>query len=189
MEIFLEIRDSMSIFGCLSIELTESKLHCNGNIHIEENPEESVLEANGEWEFNMSVSDFGDIVHIIQKIEVTTIPEFAIGLDGTTYELNISNGFNSAVYHWWGEPPAGWESLGKFIPGCNTTGYPHRQAFPSVFINDHEYPKGFPIGRPCHDEIIAPDVILILWAESDTGTVIEPQPPSFRLLLWYLQPF
>jgi len=72
------------------------------------------LKANGEWEFDMSISDYSDIVHIIQNIEVTAIPEFAIGLDGTTYELNIRNGFNSAVYHWWGEPPAGWEDLGKF---------------------------------------------------------------------------
>lgn len=31
-----------------------------------------------------------------------------------TYELSIRNGFNSAVCHWWGEPPAGWEDLGKF---------------------------------------------------------------------------
>lgn len=114
MEIFLEISDSMSIFGYLSIELTESKLHCNGNIHIEENIEESVLEPNGEWEFDVSVSDYDDMVHIIQNIEVTAIPEFAIGLDGMTYKLNIRNGFNSAVYHWWGEPQAGWEDLGKF---------------------------------------------------------------------------
>ena len=114
MEIFLEIRESMSMFGYLSIELTESELHCKGNIHIEEDIEESAVEANGEWEFDMPVSDYGDLVHIIQNIEVTAIPEFAIGLDGTTYELNISNGFNSAVYHWWGEPPAGVEDLGKF---------------------------------------------------------------------------
>ena len=59
MEIFLEVSSSMSIFGCLSIELTESKLHCNGNIYIEENIEVSVLEANGEWEFDMPVFDFG----------------------------------------------------------------------------------------------------------------------------------
>jgi hypothetical protein len=114
MEIFLEISDSMSLFGDLSIELTESKLHCDGNIYIEENMEESVLEAVGEWEFDMPFSDYSDIVHIIQNIEVTTIPEFAIGLDGTTYELNISNGFNSIVYHWWEELPASWEDLGKF---------------------------------------------------------------------------
>ncbi len=103
-----------SPFDCLSIELTESKLHCIGNIDIEENYEESVFEANGEWEFDMSVNDYGDIVHLIQDIEVTAIPEFVNGLDGTTYELNISNGFNSTVYHWWEEPPAGWEDLGKF---------------------------------------------------------------------------
>jgi hypothetical protein len=68
-------------------------------------------------------------------------------------------------------------------------GRPHRQAFPSVFVNDHQYPKGFAISSPCHDEIIAPDVILVLGAKSDTGTVIEPQSSSFRLLLWYLQSF
>jgi len=112
-EIFLEVNSS-TIFGYLSIKLTESKLHCNGNIYIEENMEKRGLKANGEWEFDMSISDYSDIVHIIQNIEVTAIPEFAIGLDGTTYELNIRNGFNSAVYQWWGEPPAGWEDLGKF---------------------------------------------------------------------------
>ena len=52
-------------------------------------------------------------------------------------------------------------------------GHQHRQAFPSVFVNNHEYPKGFAIGSPCHDEIIAPNVILMLWTESDTGSVIE----------------
>ena len=114
MEIFLEVNNSMSMLGCLSIELSESKLHCNGNIYIEENMEESVLEANGEWDFDMPVSDYSDIVHIIQNIEVTPIPKLAIGLDGTTYELNIRNEFNSAVYHWWGDPPEGWEDLGKF---------------------------------------------------------------------------
>jgi hypothetical protein len=62
----------------------------------------------------------------------------------------------------------------KDIPGCNMPGHPHRQAFSSIFVNDHQYPKGFAISSPCHNEIIAPDVVLVLGAKSYTGTVIEP---------------
>jgi len=104
----------LAIFGYLSIALTESKLHCTGNIYIEENMEESALDTDGEWEFEMSVSDYEDIVHVIQNLEVKAIPEFIMGVDGTTYELKIHNGFNSVEYNWWGELPAGWENLGKF---------------------------------------------------------------------------
>ena len=58
------------------------------------------------------------------------------------------------------------------IPGCNMPGHPHRQAFPGVFINDDEYPKGFAVGSPCHDEIVTPDVVSVLRAKPDTGTVL-----------------
>ena len=39
-----------------------------------------------------------------------------------------------------------------------------------------------------HDKIIGPDMISVLWSFADTGTVIEPQPSSFRLLLGDFQP-
>ena len=69
------------------------------------------------------------------------------------------------------------------------SGHQHRQALPSVLVQDYQYPKGFAVRRPSHDEVIAPDVVLVFGAKSYTGTVIEPQPSSFRLLLRYLQTF
>jgi hypothetical protein len=48
------------------------------------------------------------------------------------------------------------------------------QAFPGIFVNDIEHPERFSVRRPGHYEIIAPNVILMLWTESDTGAVIEP---------------
>src|SRR5680860_792978 len=38
------------------------------------------------------------------------------------------------------------------------------------------------------DEVIRPDVIAVLRSQSDARSVIEPQPPAFRLPPWNLQP-
>ena len=38
------------------------------------------------------------------------------------------------------------------------------------------------------DEVIGPDVIGPARPQTDAGSVVEPQPAPFRLLLWDLQP-
>ncbi|GLT12255.1 hypothetical protein GCM10007928_44880 [Sulfitobacter porphyrae] len=38
------------------------------------------------------------------------------------------------------------------------------------------------------DKVIAPDVVAILRAQPDTGSVIQPEPSLLRLLHWHLQP-
>ena len=38
------------------------------------------------------------------------------------------------------------------------------------------------------DKVVGPNVIAVLWPQSDAGSVIEPQPPALRLLLGNLQP-
>jgi len=38
------------------------------------------------------------------------------------------------------------------------------------------------------DKVVGPDVIAVLWPQSDARFIIEPQPPAFRLLLGNLQP-
>jgi hypothetical protein len=38
-------------------------------------------------------------------------------------------------------------------------------------------------------EVIAPDMIAVLRTEPHTGTVIQPEPPAFRLTLRYFQAF
>ncbi len=56
----------------------------------------------------------------------------------------------------------------------NLTGYQYRQAFPGVFIDDIQYFKGSAISRAVYHEIVAPDMVLILRPEPDTGAVIKP---------------
>ncbi len=63
------------------------------------------------------------------------------------------------------------------------------QAFPRVLVDDVQDPECPAIVRPRRHEIVAPYMVLILWPESDARTIIQPQPPSFRLLLRYLQTF
>jgi hypothetical protein len=36
-----------------------------------------------------------------------------VGLDGTTFELRIADGFTGAHYKWWCGLPEGWEALGE----------------------------------------------------------------------------
>ncbi len=54
------------------------------------------------------------------------------------------------------------------------TGYQHRQAFPGVFINDIQYFEGPAIGRTVYHKVVAPDMVLMLRSEPDTGAVIKP---------------
>src|SRR5258708_12691465 len=38
------------------------------------------------------------------------------------------------------------------------------------------------------DEVIAPDMVGVLWAQPHARPVVEPQPTSWLLFLWNLQP-
>jgi hypothetical protein len=53
-------------------------------------------------------------------------------------------------------------------------GYQYRQTFPAVFIDDIQYLKDPAVGCAVYHEIIAPNMVFILWSESDAGAVIEP---------------
>jgi len=63
-----------------------------------------------------------------------------------------------------------------------------RKAFPAVLIQDREHPEPPPIPRPVMHKVIAPNMILMLRTKSNTGSIIQPQPPPFRLTLRDLQP-
>jgi hypothetical protein len=51
----------------------------------------------------------------MSEIKIPAIPEFNSGIDGSTYMLNINNGYNSSCYTWWNTPPRGYESLGRLV--------------------------------------------------------------------------
>ena len=53
------------------------------------------------------------VMALLKDASVTPVPPYALGLDGTTYLLHVSNGSNEARYTWWVNIPDGWEPLGK----------------------------------------------------------------------------
>ena len=52
--------------------------------------------------------------------------------------------------------------------------YQYRQAFPGVFIDNIEYAKCSSFSCPGYHEIITPNMVLKLWPQPDTGTIIKP---------------
>src|SRR5450756_2095528 len=64
----------------------------------------------------------------------------------------------------------------------------HQQAFPGVLIDQVQYPHRPSImGLGAH-EVVAPDMVRVLGAQSYARPVVEPQPASWLLLLRNLQP-
>jgi hypothetical protein len=51
------------------------------------------------------------IYDLVRSVSVTPFPTFALGVDGTTYMLSLSAGFNSVCYKWWGKLPDEWADL------------------------------------------------------------------------------
>ena len=47
--------------------------------------------------------------------DVTAAPNFAFGIDGTSFTVEVTSGFNTALYRWWGKTPVGWEPLDKIL--------------------------------------------------------------------------
>ena len=64
-----------------------------------------------------------------------------------------------------------------------------RQTLTPGLFNDRQHPEGPAALCPVHDKVVGPDLVPVLRPESDAGTVIEPDPGPFRLLVGYLSPF
>jgi len=64
-----------------------------------------------------------------------------------------------------------------------------RQILARVFIHDREQLDGKAVLRPQSHEVIGPDMIGLLWAKPDTGTIGQPEEPAWRVALWQLEPF
>ena len=64
-----------------------------------------------------------------------------------------------------------------------------RQTLTAVLLNDRQHPEGPAVLCPVHDKVVGPDIVPVLGPEPDTGTIIEPEPCPFRLLVGYLEPF
>ena len=57
-----------------------------------------------------------------------------------------------------------------------------------MFIQDVEGPKRLSIIRSMMNEVIAPDMVTVLWSQPDARIVIQPEPPFPGLLHWHFEP-
>lgn len=54
------------------------------------------------------------MLDLLEHAQVPASPPVSWGCDGTTYELNLWRGLNSATYTWWLSPPQGYQPLVSF---------------------------------------------------------------------------
>ena len=64
-----------------------------------------------------------------------------------------------------------------------------RQAFVGKLVNDIEHPISSPIVGAILDKVIRPDMIALLWPQSDARSIGQPEPAALGLLAWNLQTF
>ncbi len=78
-----------------------------------------------------------DIVEneLIKLVDVTIspIPLFIMGLEGTSYKLEIINGLNSVTYKWWAFIPVEFKPLALFAKELLNWGDIHIESFDKSF--------------------------------------------------------
>jgi len=62
------------------------------------------------------------------------------------------------------------------------------QTLSGKFVDHSEHAERLAIVRAIHDEVIGPDMVGPRRSQTDTRSVIKPQPAAFRLFLGNLQP-
>jgi hypothetical protein len=66
---------------------------------------------NANLESELSADEYTYLVGDINDIKISAIPPWVGGLDGTSFELDIKNGFNKTSFIWWGKCPDSWKQL------------------------------------------------------------------------------
>jgi hypothetical protein len=109
-------------------------------------PNHSVVGVFARWDYAMDVRaftrdvDVGDLDGLEERITATCasvnpravdellnallaarLPAIPgpgmIGVDGVSYELEFGEWFHHARFHWWLQPPSGWQPLSAFLHG------------------------------------------------------------------------
>ena len=63
-----------------------------------------------------------------------------------------------------------------------------RQAFSAVFIQDVECPERPAIVGSVMHKVIRPDMVAILWTQSDARPIVHPEPSFLWLFHWHFKP-
>jgi len=67
------------------------------------------------WEVPVSATEGSQLLGELAALRISPDVDFAIGLDGTTYRMTFTNGWNRLVLEWWGHIPAQWAVI---LPIC-----------------------------------------------------------------------
>lgn len=61
------------------------------------------------------LADPEPLLEALGHLTLPIVPEGAMGLDGTSWTLVITRGFNTVTLTWWGKLPREWGALGHFL--------------------------------------------------------------------------
>jgi hypothetical protein len=64
-----------------------------------------------EYRSDIPASELQDLLRAVRLATISAAGCCALGLDGTSYELTIEDGFAEARYRWWMTPEEGWRPL------------------------------------------------------------------------------
>lgn len=64
-----------------------------------------------QFERGLSAPEEATLHYLLARTALPLVPEFAAGLDGTTWRLSISHGYNTVEAEWWSDLPRAWERL------------------------------------------------------------------------------
>ena len=54
-------------------------------------------------QYLITSQEIEELFQTLENIELTKLPRLGIGIDGETYMLKISNGWNSVSFEWWSD--------------------------------------------------------------------------------------
>jgi len=69
------------------------------------------ISQNANFESALSADEYNYLIGDLKDIKISALPPYVGGLDGTTFELDIENGFNKTSFTWWGKCPDSWKPL------------------------------------------------------------------------------
>ncbi len=105
-------------------------------------------------------------------------------------ELCREHGMSSASFYKWWARFGGMDAslIAEMKDIVQLAFHSDRQAFPAVLIQNVQGPERLPIIRPMMNEVIRPNMVTILWPQSNTCAIIRPESPFLGLLAWRFEP-
>jgi|SRR3972149_8648534 len=63
----------------------------------------------------LNIEESKSIIMELESLNISPVPEFTTGCDGTQYKLTIDRGLNGAAYRWWCDLPPEWKAFEPLI--------------------------------------------------------------------------